>query len=104
MNFKRIVLLSLPVLLAASAFGAAPTISFVLPPEGSTDGGQTVLIGGKNLAAFGFAKFGSSIVPAVMVQENVDGNGTSVMGCQTPAHAAGTVNVTLTVNFQSVTA
>jgi hypothetical protein len=73
----------------------APTVSGVSPNTGSTTGGTAVTITGTNFAAGATVTFGGTAATNVVVV-----SGTQITAT-TPAHAAGAVTVTVTVNSQS---
>ena len=72
-----------------------PTVSSVSPNNGSTAGGTAVTITGTNFAAGATVTFGGTAATNVVVVRS-----TSITAT-TPAHAAGAVTVTVTVNGQS---
>jgi hypothetical protein len=72
-----------------------PTVSSVSPSSGTTAGGTAVTITGTNFAAGATVAFGSNAATNVVVV-----SGTQITAT-TPAHAAGAVTVTVTVNGQS---
>jgi Concanavalin A-like lectin/glucanases superfamily/Domain of unknown function DUF11/IPT/TIG domain/Ig-like domain CHU_C associated/G8 domain len=72
--------------------GPAVTVSSVSPNTGSIGGGQTVTITGSGFHAGAAVFFGTAAASGVTV------NSTNQITCTTPAHAAGTVNVTVTHN------
>ena len=72
-----------------------PTVTSVSPNNGSTAGGTAVTITGTNLAAGATAMFGGMAATNVVVV-----NSTTITAT-TPAHAAGAVTVTVTVNGQN---
>jgi hypothetical protein len=74
----------------ATASTAAPTVTAVSPPSGSTSGGTAATITGTNFAAGASVTFGGTAATNVVVV-----SGTSITAT-TPAHAAGTVNVVVT--------
>ena len=75
--------------------GPAPTVTSVSPNNGSTTGGTAVTITGTNFAAGATVTFGGTAATNVVVV-----NSTTITAT-TPAHAAGAVTVTVTVNGQS---
>lgn len=75
-----------------AATNPAPAISSVFPTSGSTDGGTTVTISGSNFQTSGTTTVKFDTTPAASV--NV--TSASSMTAVTPAHAAGTVAVTVT--------
>ena len=77
------------------ATATAPTVSSVSPNAGPAAGGTAVTITGTNFAAGATVKFGSTAATNVVVV-----NSTTITAT-TPAHAAGGVTVTVTVNGQS---
>lgn len=78
-------------LAAAFTFTDGPVLAMVLPPTGMVAGGEWVEIWGDNLTLSTIVRFGD--VPAI----GVSGWGyESWMMVQTPAHASGTVHVTIT--------
>jgi Domain of unknown function (DUF1929)/IPT/TIG domain/Glyoxal oxidase N-terminus len=79
----------------AAASTPAPTVSSVSPNNGPTSGGTAVTITGTNFAAGATASFGGTAATNVVVV-----NSTKITAT-TPAHAAGAVTVTVTVNGQS---
>ena len=72
-----------------------PTVSSVSPNSGSTAGGTAVTITGANFAAGATVTFGATAATNVVVVNNTSITATS------PANAAGTVTVAVTVNGQS---
>ncbi|MGA8212551.1 MAG: galactose oxidase-like domain-containing protein, partial [Candidatus Sulfotelmatobacter sp.] len=72
-----------------------PMVSSVLPNSGSTAGGTAVTISGANFAAGATVTFGGTVATNVVAV-----NSTTITAT-TPAHAAGAVTVTVTVNGQS---
>jgi len=72
-----------------------PTVSSVSPNNGTTAGGTAVTITGTNFAAGATVAFGSNAATNVVVV-----SGTQITAT-TPAHAAGAVTVTVTVNGQN---
>ena len=72
-----------------------PTVSSVSPNNGSTTGGTAVTITGTNFAAGATVTFGGAAATNVVIV-----SGTKITAT-TPAHAAGAVMVTVTVNGQS---
>jgi hypothetical protein len=72
-----------------------PTVTSVSPNNGPPAGGTAVTITGTNFAAGATATFGGTAATNVVVV-----NGTTITAT-TPAHAAGSVTVTVTVNGQS---
>jgi hypothetical protein len=72
-----------------------PTVTNVSPNGGSTLGGTAVTITGTNFAAGAAATFGGTAATNVVVVNS------TTMTATTPAHAAGPVTVTVTVNGQS---
>ena len=72
-----------------------PTVSSVSPNNGPTAGGTGVTITGTNFAAGATVTFGGTAATNVVVVSS-----TSITAT-TPAHAAGAVTVTVTVNGQS---
>jgi hypothetical protein len=72
-----------------------PTVSSVSPNNGPAAGGTAVTITGTNFAAGATVTFGGTAATNVVVV-----SGTQITAT-TPAHAAGTVTVTVTVNSQS---
>ena len=72
-----------------------PTVSACRPNSGSTTGGTAVTITGTNFAAGATVTFGGTAATNVVVV-----SGTQITAT-TPAHAAGAVTVTVTVNGQS---
>ncbi len=72
-----------------------PTVSAVSPNSGLTTGGTAVTITGTNFAAGATVTFGGTAATNVVVV-----SGTQITAT-TPAHAAGSVTVTVTVNGQS---
>src|ERR1022692_4832257 len=75
--------------------GPVPRVSSVAPNNGPTAGGTAVTITGTNFAAGATVTFGGTAATNVVVV-----SGTQITAT-TPAHAAGTVTVTVTVNSQS---
>ncbi len=75
--------------------GAVPTVTSVSPNSGSTAGGTAVTITGTNFATGSTVTFGGTAATNVVV---VSG---TMITATTPAHAAGAVTVTVTVNGQS---
>ncbi len=73
----------------------APTVSNVSPNNGPVAGGTAVTITGTNFAAGATVTFGGTAASNVVVVSS-----TSITAT-TPAHAAGAVTVTVTVNSQS---
>ncbi len=73
----------------------APTVSSVAPNNGPVAGGTAVTITGTNFAAGATVTFGGTAASNVVVVSS-----TSITAT-TPAHAAGAVTVTVTVNGQS---
>lgn len=69
---------------------AAPTVTAILPIEGSTAGGEAVVITGTAFVATPGVKFGGTAATSVVF---IDANHLS---STTPAHAAATVDVTVT--------
>ena len=78
-----------------SGTGTLPTVSSVVPNGGSTAGGTAVTIAGTNFAAGATVTFGGTAATNVVVV-----NSTTITAT-TPAHAAGAITVTVTVNSQS---
>ena len=76
-------------------YTTAPVVSSVSPNNGPTAGGTGVTITGTNFAAGATVTFGGTAATNVVVV-----NSTSITAT-TPAHAAGAVTVTVTVNGQS---
>jgi hypothetical protein len=72
-----------------------PTVSSVAPSNGPPAGGTAVTITGTNFAAGATVTFGGTAATNVVVV-----SGTQITAT-TPAHAAGAVTVTVTVNSQS---
>ena len=72
-----------------------PTVSSVMPNNGLTTGGTGVTITGTNFVAGATVTFGGTAATNVVVVSN-----TSITAT-TPAHAAGAVTVTVTVNGQN---
>ena len=72
-----------------------PTVTSVSPNNGPTAGGTAVTITGTNFAAGATVTFGGTAATNVVVV-----NSTTITAT-TPAHAAGAVTVTVTVNGQS---
>jgi hypothetical protein len=79
----------------SAAFGPVPTVTNVSPNSGSTKGGTPVTITGTNFASGATVTFGGTAATNVVVV-----NSTKITAT-TPAHAAGAVTVTVTVNGQS---
>ena len=73
----------------------SPMVSSVVPNSGSTAGGTAVTITGTNFAAGATVTFGGTAATNVVAV-----NSTTITAT-TPAHAAGAVTVTVTVNGQS---
>ena len=81
----------LAVGLGATALAAAqPTLSSITPTSGSTAGGTSVTLTGTGFVAGASVSFGGSAATSVVVVSS-----TSITA-KTPAHAAGTVGVTVT--------
>ena len=76
-------------------YTTAPIVSGVSPNNGSTAGGTGVTITGTNFAAGATVMFGGTAATNVVVVS------TTSITATTPAHAAGAVTVTVTVNSQS---
>src|SRR5208337_4308613 len=72
-----------------------PTVTSISPNSGTTAGGTAVTITGTNFAAGATVTFGGTAATNVAVVSS-----TSITAT-TPAHAAGAVTVTVTVNGQS---
>jgi hypothetical protein len=72
-----------------------PTVSSVVPNNGLTTGGTGVTITGTNFAAGATVTFGGTAATNVVVVSSISITAT------TPAHTAGAVTVTVTVNGQS---
>jgi hypothetical protein len=70
----------------------APVVSSVSPKAGPTVGGQTVTITGSNLSGATKVHFGSALATNVVVLSDTQ------LTATVPAHAAGTVNVTVSSN------
>lgn len=68
---------------------AAPTVTSVSPNQGSVAGGTSVTLMGTNLSAASEVKFGDTVA-------NITASAASWITVTTPAHAAGTVDVTVT--------
>jgi hypothetical protein len=68
---------------------APPVISAVLPPTGSTNGGQTVTLTGTNFETGASVNFGAAQATVVNV------TGPTLLTLLTPSSAPGTVNVTI---------
>ena len=68
----------------------APTVTALNPTSGSTGGGTSVTITGTNLTGATAVSFGGTAATGVSVV-----NATTV-NCTSPAHAAGTIDVTVT--------
>lgn len=76
----------------------APTVNTITPNSGTTAGGTAVTISGTNFLSGASVRFGG------VVATNVTVTNTTSITATTPAHAAGTVNVTVTnPDNQSVT-
>ena len=73
-----------------NAVTPAPTVTSVSPNKGSTAGGTVVTITGTNLTGATEVKFGTTAATGVEVKSATEVKATS------PAHAAGTVDVTVT--------
>jgi hypothetical protein len=67
---------------------AAPTLTSIVPASGPTVGGTSVVLTGTHLTG-GSVTFGGTIATCTV-------NSAAQITCSTPAHAAGTVNVTVT--------
>ncbi|HEX7706031.1 MAG TPA: IPT/TIG domain-containing protein [Thermoanaerobaculia bacterium] len=72
------------------AFVAPPTADSVTPDSGPTAGGTAVTIEGSDFQSGATVTFGSQACTNVIVVDS------ETITCTTPAHAAGTVNVTVT--------
>ena len=70
----------------------APTVTGVLPANGPASGGSSVIITGTNFAGPASATFGNTAATNVMVTSPTQITAT------TPAHAAGTVDVVVTIS------
>lgn len=70
--------------------GAAPTVASISPTSGSTVGGTSVTINGTNFQSGATASFGG------VAATNINVTSSTIITAVTPAHAAGTVNVTVT--------
>jgi hypothetical protein len=68
---------------------AAPTVSSVTPTEGDSDGGTNVTVNGSRFYGAATVDFGGAAATNVSVVD------TSTITCQTTAHAAGQVTVTV---------
>ena len=86
---KLLPLLTL-LLATASALAAAPTITHILPPTGSTAGGTAVTIVGTGFTGATGVTIGGVAATAVTVITD------SMLNATTAAHAAGTVDVAVT--------
>ena len=75
---------------AQASTGNAPTVSSVTPNSGPSSGGTPVTIGGTNFAAGASVTFGGSPATNVVVVSS------SKITANTPAHAVGAVDVTVT--------
>ena len=75
----------------------SPTVSSVAPATGTTLGGTTVTVTGSNFAAGATVTIGG--VPAT----NVQVQGTTTLTAQTPQHAAGAADVSVTVGTRGGT-
>ena len=73
-----------------NAVTPAPTVTSVSPNKGTTAGGTVVTITGTNLSGATEVKFGTTAATGVEVKSATEVKATS------PAHAAGTVDVTVT--------
>jgi hypothetical protein len=76
-------------------YGVVPTVSSVSPNNGPAGGGTAITITGTNFAAGATVTIGGTAATNVVVV-----NSTTITAT-TPAHAAGAVTVTVTVNSQS---
>ena len=74
---------------AKFTYDAVPTISSLTPTSGTTTGGTSVVISGTNLSTASGVDFGAT--PAVVVSD-----ASTQVKATAPAHAAGTVPVTVT--------
>ena len=79
----------------SAASGPVPTVSSVTPNSGSTAGGTAVTITGTNFAAGATVTFGGTAATNVVAVNS------TTLTATTPAHAAGAVTVTVSVNGQS---
>ncbi len=82
--------LSLRSFNVVAAYGLAPTVSSVSPTSGSTVGGTSVTITGTNLTGATGVSFGGTAGTGVVV------NGATSVTVNSPAHAAGVVDITVT--------
>lgn len=78
------------LLLPGAAFAQAPAVSGIGPSAGPTSGGTTVTITGTNLTGATVVDFGATAATGVTV------NSATSITATAPAHAAGTVDVTVT--------
>jgi large repetitive protein len=78
------------LLLPGTAFAQAPAVSGISPSAGPTSGGTTVTITGTNLTSATVVDFGATAATGVTV------NSATSITATAPAHAAGTVDVTVT--------
>jgi uncharacterized repeat protein (TIGR01451 family) len=70
--------------------GSAPTITFIVPAVGPTDGGTNVLIAGTSFVSGATVQFGQNAATSVSV------TGSTQISAVTPAHPAGAVDVRVT--------
>src|ERR1039458_5442114 len=68
---------------------AAPTVIDIELPYGSTAGGEAVVITGTGFVATPTVKFGATSATSVVLYD------ANTIGCTTPAHAAGIVDITV---------
>ena len=80
-----------------NAVSSPPSISSIFPISGSTAGGTTVIISGANFQSGATVQFGTTAATSVNVTSSTS------ISTVTPAHAAGTVGVTVTSGGQSAT-
>ena len=89
-SLRHTCLLVLVLLFAVGAWAAAaPTISAISPNSGSTAGGTAITITGSGFAAGATVSIGGASATNVVVSSS------GVITASTPAHAAGTVPVTV---------
>jgi hypothetical protein len=77
----------------AYEYVSSPTVTGVNPSSGPQAGGTNVTVTGVNFFAPATVDFGGSLATSVSVVD------ASTITCQTTAHAAGTVDVTVTTDF-----